>query len=118
MNGIISYLTRKNHRNVHDKGIVLMTAKSVGKGDVKNLVDVASDSKFRSKDEPNQWIRWEFRDSLVQPTHYTIRSSKGNYLKSWLVEGSMHGEGWTELDRRKNDRHLAWRFNIYSFDIE
>jgi hypothetical protein len=117
LNGIICELTRKHCGNVHDKGIVLMTSKSVSKGEVKNLVELASRSDFHSNDESGQWTMWEFRDSLIRPTHYTIRSSKDNYPKSWSVEGSMDGECWTELDRRKNDSHLKEDLAVHSFEV-
>jgi hypothetical protein len=91
LSGIICELTRQ-HGKVHDKGIVLVRSKSEEEGDVKNRIDLGSDLGFRSKDEPDQWVCWEFRDGLVRPTHYTIRSSKDNYLKSWSVEGSMDSD--------------------------
>jgi hypothetical protein len=34
---------------------------------------------------------------LIRPIHYTI---EGRRLKSWLVEGSLDGESWTEIDRQ------------------
>jgi hypothetical protein len=118
MNGIIFELTRKHGGNVHDKGIVLMTSKSVSEGDLKNLADLRSDSYFRSNDEAGQWVCCEFRDSLIRPTHYTIRSSKNNYPKSWVFEGSMNGKDWTELDRRKNDSHLKEDLAVHSFEVK
>jgi hypothetical protein len=36
----------------------------------------------------------------VRPTHYTI---KGWYPKSWVVESSLDGEAWTEIDRKTNN---------------
>jgi hypothetical protein len=95
LNGIICELTRKHSGNVHDKGIVLMTSKSVDEGEVKHLVDLGSRSGFGSKDESEQWVCWEFRESLIRATHYTIRSSKDNYPKSWVFEGSTNGVLWT-----------------------
>jgi uncharacterized coiled-coil protein SlyX len=109
--GIISYLTRKH-------GIVLITSKSVDEGDVQNLGDLASRSGFRSNDEAGQWVCWEFRDSLIRPTHYTIRSAEDNYPKSWVLEGSMNGEDWTELDRRKNDSHLKEDLAVHTFEVK
>jgi hypothetical protein len=74
LNGIICDLTRKHGGSLHGKGIVLMTSKSENEGDVKNLVDIASDSAFGSDDEPGQWVCWEFQDSYIRPTHFTIPS--------------------------------------------
>jgi hypothetical protein len=36
----------------------------------------------------------------VRPTHYTIGSLR---LKSWVVEGSLDGEAWTEIDQKTNN---------------
>jgi hypothetical protein len=101
LDGIISYLTRKHGGNVHNKGIVTITPKSVYSDDRKvaprNITDFTSDSWFYSANAPGQWICCDFREMLVRPTHYTIKSQ---YLKSWTVESSLDGEAWTEIDRR------------------
>jgi hypothetical protein len=95
-----------------------MTSKSVSEGDVKNLVDVTTRSEFKSQNESGQWVCWEFRERFIRPTHYTIRSCDYNYPKSWAFEGSMNGESWTELDRRKNDSHLKEDFAVHSFEVK
>jgi hypothetical protein len=42
----------------------------------------------------------------VRPTHYTIR---GYSLKSWVVESSLDGEAWTEIDRKTdNEDFKLW----------
>jgi hypothetical protein len=33
----------------------------------------------------------------ILPTHYTTKSS---WLKSWVVETSLDGKAWTEIDRK------------------
>jgi hypothetical protein len=85
--GIIAYLTTKH----------------------ENVADLTSDSEFfRSGIMPGQWVCWDFREMRVRPTHYTIKTL---CLKSWVVEGSLDGKSWTEIDRQTNnqdfkDRHL------------
>jgi hypothetical protein len=62
-----------------------------------------------SKDEPGQWICWDFGERLILPTHYTIWSG---LLNSWVVESSLDGETWTEIDRKTDTRDLEkepWR---------
>jgi hypothetical protein len=46
------------------------------------------------------WICWDFREMRICPTHYAIRA---DYLKSWVVEGSLDGSSWTEIDRTAQD---------------
>jgi hypothetical protein len=118
LNGIIYELTREHGGSICDKGIVRMESETVFDGDVENLLDLWSDSEYCSKDEPGRWVLWEFQESFIRPTHYTIRSSRDKYLKSWLVEGSMDGKKWTELDQRKNDTHLKGNFAVQTFDVK
>jgi hypothetical protein len=101
LDGIISYLTKRHSGNVHEKGIVTITSKSLHSDDarfaLKNIADLNASSHFQSKDERGQWICWDFHEMRVCPTHYTILASTP---KSWVVEGSMDGENWRELDRQ------------------
>jgi hypothetical protein len=104
IDGIIFYLTRKHGGNVHDKGIVTITSKSVLSDDprcaLRNVVDLTSRLYFLSNNAPGQWICWDFHERRVRPTHYTIRTG---YLKSWVVATSLDGEAWTEIDRKTNN---------------
>jgi hypothetical protein len=101
LDGIISYLTQKHGGNVHAKEIVTITSRSVWndrpKYRPKLVADLTTREWFRSKDEPNQWICWDFHERRVRLTQYTI---KGPNLRSWVLEGSLDGEIWTEIDRQ------------------
>jgi hypothetical protein len=85
--------------NVHDKGIVTITSKSVFSDPPvcapRNVAHLTEDSGFLSKNAQPQWIGWDFRELRVRPTHYTINGDE----QSWLVERSLDGEVWTEMDR-------------------
>jgi hypothetical protein len=67
---------------------------------VRNVADLASFSYFWSKDDPGQWLCWDFHEMCVRPTHYTIESAS---LKSWVVESSLDFVNWTEIDRRTDN---------------
>jgi hypothetical protein len=119
LDGIISYLTRKYEGNVHDKGIVTITSKSVWSNDpklaVRNVADLTSKSHFFSKDEPGQWVCWDFHEIRVRPTHYTIRTA---LLKSWVVESSLEGKAWTEIDQKTdNDDFKSGNYMAASFAV-
>jgi hypothetical protein len=104
LDGIISYLTDKYGGNVHEKGIVTITSKSLisdHRFALKNVADMKCDSRFFSENEPHQWICWDFREMRVRPTNYTVQSF---WLKSWVVEGSLDGESWVEIDRQVNNQ--------------
>jgi hypothetical protein len=49
----------------------------------------------------------------VQPTHYTIGAG---LLKSWVVEGSLDGERWTEIDRKRDNEDFK-KWNTASFTV-
>jgi hypothetical protein len=117
LDGIISYLTKKHGGNVHEKGIVTITSKSVrGPSDApKNVADLTSGTLSCSKSgEPGQWICWDFHEVRVRPTHYTLWAWQ---LKSWVVEGSLDGENWTEIDRETNNQDFEGCWSKVSFTV-
>jgi hypothetical protein len=103
LDGIIAYLTKEHGGNVHEKGIVNVTSKSVDSGSPKMVAD-QTNLYFRSEDEPGQWLCWDFRQMRVRPTYYTIHAIN---LKSWVVEGSMDGTSWAEIDRQTDLRDFG-----------
>jgi hypothetical protein len=114
---IISYLTKKHGGNVHEKGIVTITSKSVDDDPEfapQNLADLTSESEFLSKKAPGQWVCWDFREMRVRPTHYTI----GAFLmKWWIVEGSLDGESWTAMDQQTSDQTFKNGVRMRSFAV-
>jgi hypothetical protein len=107
LDGIISYLTKKHGGNVHEKGIVTITSKSDEpdpKLAPKNVADVKSESLSRTARTPEPWVCWDFHEMRVRPTHYTIRAWGPKW---WVVEGSMDGDSWTEIDRRSDTQELV-----------
>jgi hypothetical protein len=50
----------------------------------------------------------------VYPTHYTIRTCD---LKSWVVEGSLDGDNWTEIDRQTDNQDFKDGWNKVSFTV-
>jgi hypothetical protein len=105
--GIISCLTRKHRGNVHHKGIMTIDSKSVDDDDPEyapaNVADLISEFDFNSKSGQSQWICWNFHEMRVRPTHYTITSG---YLKWWVVESSLDGKTWAEIDRKRKNMDL------------
>jgi hypothetical protein len=79
--GIISHLTLKDLGNV-SIGSTSADDDS-GKYAVVNVADLDSDSHFISRDEPDQWVCWDFQERRVRPTQHTIKSYS---LRSLVVE--------------------------------
>jgi hypothetical protein len=116
--GIISSLTKKHGGNVQERGIVTITSKSFWNDHrwfaPKNIADLTSLMYFCSKDEPDQWVCWDFGAMRVRLTHYTIWSP---CLKSWVVEGSVNASSWTEIDRQWDNRAFERGWKTVSFEV-
>ena len=124
LDGIISHLTQEIGGNVHDHGIVVVTASSIHSGQPKDIVDMGKSSMYTG-DVPNSWICYDFKDRRVIPTSYSIRSHSnppgGCQPKSWVFEGSNDKRkgSWVSLDRRRdnnelNDEQVTRNFSISS----
>ena len=123
--GIIAHLTRECGGNVHKKGVVNVTASSCYGDSFKpeNAVDLGSDEPFASKDSPNSWLCYDFKERRVAPKSYTIRSwgavAGYNHIKSWVLEVSNDGsEGsWQVVDLRENNNDLNGGFSTGIFAL-
>ena len=120
LQGIIAYLTNKYGGNVHEKNAVEVTASSCCNGDrAQNVVELGTNSFFCSNNEPNSWIRYDFKERRVALTSYSIRTECGYYPKSWVLEVSNDGsdESWEVVDSRGenedlNATHVTCNFTI------
>jgi hypothetical protein len=130
--GIIARLTQQCGGNVHARGVVVVTSSEPDNKWIRPqiITDLASTWAFvsashRSGDEiphtRNSFICYEFKTVTVVPTGYAIRSVSagpgGSHLKSWLVETSIDGLAWKEVDHKEdnaelNDTTVTRRFAI------
>jgi hypothetical protein len=135
LEGIIWHLTREFGGNVQDRGVVDITSSRALNGTavvaVKNIADLTADSVFssacRGREEDiahdrNNWVCYDFRTRRIIPTHYTIRSSyygveNGPHMKSWLIETSLDGNKWSEIDHQENNHDLNGRNMIKVFPV-
>ena len=76
LDGVIAHLTRECGGNVHDKGIVNVTASSgyenMSDWDPTNAADLGTNSEFGSHDEKGSWICYNFKERHVTPTSYSV----------------------------------------------
>ena len=92
LGGVIRHSTRRYGGNFHDKEIVNVTASNAYgiHRHQKNAVDLGSDSFYESKEEPNSWICYDFKEMRVIPTSYLVRSHVsrpgGYHRKSWVIK--------------------------------
>jgi hypothetical protein len=124
LNGIIAHLTREFKGNVHEKGIVDISAKTIDQNleqfQAKWAANLYDMSYFQAPNVPNQWIRYDFKTRRVRLTHYTIFPHlNGYWLRSWILEGSLDGsdDSWDELDRHKDDTTMNRDCTIGTFTV-
>jgi hypothetical protein len=107
--GIISYLTKKCGGNVSDCGIVSVTSSSVYSSRARNVVDLTGLSHTQTANIADSWICYDFKNMRLQVNHYSIRSRNdhdSHHPTTWIVEGSMEGSNWFELDCQTNRSEL------------
>ena len=120
--GIIKYLTNKTGGNIHDNGTIEITTNNLNSNcPPKNVVDFNNDNCFdpSSSGMKDSFVRFDFKDKLIQLTNYSIQSSNSNSnnLKNWNVEVSNDGEKWEIVDRHVNDSVLKNAKSICTFNI-
>lgn len=99
--GIINKLTEEIGGNV-DKGIVSVSCSTTTtSGHCKNVTELNNlESFYWSQNAPNQWIKYDFKNKKVHPTHYSIRSCPlnwtGNDPNNWIIEESNDDINWKQ----------------------
>jgi hypothetical protein len=120
LDGIIAHLTRVHGGNVHDRGIVSVSASSVYYSTVsaRNVAELGQKNFFHSVHAPDQWVCYDFKDRRVQLTDYSIAAHTSNlFLRSWVVEGSDVGSAWVTLDERINNTDADAGRPIVTFPV-
>lgn len=91
------------------------------KGNLNNLLKIEDFSDFYTKDEPDSWICFEFKNYKIIPTCYTLKShnnsSGGCQPRTWIIEGSNDNQKWTKIDEQKNCTYLNDKNVFHTFLI-
>jgi hypothetical protein len=66
-----------------------------------------------TENKPGQWICIDFVENRVRPTNYTMIAV---WLQSWVIEVSMDGENWVEIDRKTKVKDFHYNA-IASFQV-
>ena len=103
--GIISHLRSQCGGNVHEKGVVNITASGNGSNSCHQITDYGWNGQWSSNSEPNSWVQFDFKAPTVCVKAYTIKSSQGDnhYCRQWVVEVSDDGQSWVAIDTESND---------------
>jgi hypothetical protein len=116
-NGIIHHLTEKCGGNVHEKGVVNITASGTERNVCHNVVKHGWNDFWYSNNTPNSWISFDFKDKSVFLQHYTLKSAGfgHHYFTQWEIEGSNDGNTWESLDSR-NTRDLCGNYVVKTYE--
>ena len=99
--GILSYLRGKCGGNVHQRGLVEITASSNGLHQCYQVVDDQWGRYWISKHEPRRYIQFDFKDSRVCVTAYSLKSGDGpGRFSPWVLAASDDGEIWVTIDNQ------------------
>jgi hypothetical protein len=100
-------LTTEFGGNVHEKGVVNITASGDNGNKPWQVADHGSSSCWMSKNEANSWICFEFKRHSISLKNYTLKSRSCDpgfvHPREWVVEGSNDGSGWELLDSRNTE---------------
>jgi hypothetical protein len=93
----------KNHNDENVLTLEAFTSKSIASDDQqfapRNVTDGRRDTMFVSQNQPNQWICLDFHRMRVRISHYIFCARSE---KSWILEGSVDGTNWTEMDEHSD----------------
>lgn len=121
-NGILKHLSDETNGNILENGTVGITTNSVENScPIKNLVDFKSKEYYRSVEDPFAVITFDFKGRSVQITSYSIQTGTWGedqgHLKDWVIEGSVDGNKYEEIDSRSNNSLLRGNRNSASFEV-
>ena len=109
-NGILKYLNDKTGGNILQNGTINITSNNESSYTPYNMVDFQSDDYFRHENNEMSTILFDFKDKSIQMTHYSIHTgtydTNRGHLKSWVIEGSVDGNQWDEIDNQTNNSSL------------
>ena len=75
-----------------------------------------------SKDQPNNWFCFDFKEHRIIPTDYTIKSYhvEKNYRspKSWAIEVSNDNSSWEIIDEQNDCSYLNGSLLTHTFHIQ
>lgn len=117
--GLLNYL--KKQSSIQNE--VVISYSSLQCGNPQQLLNYEDRGNYcYTKNEPDSWFCFEFKNHEIIPTNYTIGTQSGgpncNHLKNWILEGSKDKVSWTKLDEEKNCSYLNGSCFYHTFPIQ
>ena len=107
--GIIKYLEDKYGKDIHQQGIINITASSSNCNIPEQVINYGWDSAWYSDHHnPGEWWEINFKEKKVKMNGYSLKTYRGwstnsYHLKNWVIEGRNEGGEWKEIDRQDNN---------------
>ena len=110
-NGIIKYLENKHGKNIHEEGIISISASSSDRNKPEQVINYDWNDHWFSNKSQNNWLEIDFKNRKVKINGYSIKTydnqdSMNCHLKNWIIEGSKDRNKWIEIDKKENNYDL------------
>lgn len=123
--GILNYL-QNNPKSKTEEAVDIFSSDPKSNQEYHQAKNVMlfndNDNFFYARNQTGNWISFDFKDYMVIPTAYTIKSVKwgkeGPYLKSWKIEGSVDNKSWEKIDEVKDSPLLNGSNAFHTFLID
>jgi hypothetical protein len=114
--GVISRLTPRGGPDVHESGIVRVSASSVQSGSLGDAVDFARRGALQTRPESEPWICYDFKRGAVRPAAASVLVHPEMGPCELYMDQSAQGVTWVELGRFTQTRDfdgLLWRLVLH-----
>ena len=100
---IIDYLNKECGGDIIAKGRIYLSASSYGNGDINQILDLSTNSCFYTKNQPDSYILFDFKSSMVQLKNYSLTSGENKFhLRNWVLESSDDGFHFETIHQESN----------------
>ena len=115
--GIFNSFASTCQRNPHLAEVVEVMASSKERANAYKILFYDWRSWFCSRNEPDSYIQIDFKDKLVCPSWYSIRTDGNSccHIRSWSLEGTNDLSAWKEIDRRVNQENMNGNFAVGTY---
>ena len=128
--GIIHYLESQYGKDIHNQGIITVSASSNGHPTTspQEVINYDSDDCWESDwgVDKSPWLEIDFKKRKIQMNGYSLQSfnrSKASsmysnhYMKNWTIEGRNKGDQWQKINRQINNQDLNGSTYQHYFSI-
>ena len=119
--GIFRYLWLINNQNPHDAGLIEVTCSDWRFNPPQNILNPTWKSYFYTTDEPNSFLKFDFKTYRVKLSSYAIQTNAtgtgGWHMQSWILECSTNDKDYTILDEYRGTELLNGKSKFSNFTL-